>query len=183
MATASNKTICIICEKIKVTYICQGCSNHFCFPHLSEHRTNIAREFDELQNDHDQLRQQIIDWKNDFTKHPLIKQIDQWEEDSIKKIQQQAKQCKKEWINYSNTFLLKMEKKLHDLAERIKEIHREDAFNEIDVNHLKRTSENLEKQLNQPANVFIHKKSTSFINKISLVLPSGKNQSRCFSYL
>ena len=135
MATASNKTICIICEKIKVTYICQGCSNHFCFPHLSEHRTNIAREFDELQNDHDQLRQQIIDWKNDFTKHPLIKQIDQWEKDSIKIIKKHAHQCRKQWDNHFHGFLREKEDELNHLAEQIREIRNTNESDLLELKH------------------------------------------------
>ena len=66
-----------------VTYICQGCSKQFCFDQLTEHRTNIRQQFDHLQNDHDQLREQINDLKNDPTKLPFLRQINQWEEDSL----------------------------------------------------------------------------------------------------
>ena len=57
--------------------MCTACKNHFFFDHLSQHRTDIQQEFIQLQNDHDQIRQHINDFKIDPTKHFLIKQIDQ----------------------------------------------------------------------------------------------------------
>ena len=181
MAT-STKNICSVCEKIKVTYICQGCSNQFCIDHLLKHRTDIQQQFDHLRNDHDQLRQQIDDFKDHPTKYPLIEQIDQWEKNSIDKIKQQAQLCRAQFTDHSNAFLRQMEKKLIDLAQRIKEIHQEDAFNEIDLNDLRQRLEKLEKELNQPTNVSIKQQSASFIDKISLLLPSekGKKQSIFF---
>ena len=178
MATASNKTMCFLCKKMQVTYICQGCSNHFCFDHLLQHRTDIQQQFDFLQNNHDQLRQQINDTKSDPTKHSLIKQIDQWERDSINKIQEHAQQCKTRAINQLNSFVQKIEKKLKDLAEQIKGIHQENAFNEIDLNNLKEKLEKLEKELNRPSNIFIKRQSTLFVDNISVLLLSGKTQMR-----
>ena len=176
MATASNKTLCIPCNKVKVTYICQGCSKHFCFDHLSQHRTNIQQQFDHLQNDHDQIRQQINELRTNSGKHPLIQQIDRWEQDSIGRIQQIAKQCRTRWIDYSNSCLRQMEKKLNHFAEQIKDIHQEDAFNEIDLNNLKQRLEILLEELNRSPNVSIEQQSRSFINHISLLLPLEKGK-------
>ena len=105
-----------------VTYICQGCSKQFCFDQLTEHRTNIRQQFDHLQNDHDQLREQINDLKNDPTKHPFLREINQWEEDSLKKIKLEAKQCRIAWISYSKTFFRQLDKKLNHLAQQVKDI-------------------------------------------------------------
>ena len=181
MATATHKTICSLCKKTKVTSICPGCSNHFCSDHLSQHRTDIQRDFDLVQNNHDHLRQQINDLKSDPTKHPLIKKIDQWERESINKIKQQAQQCRTQLINDSNSCLQQIEKKLKNLAEQIKEIHRENTFNESDLNNFKQKLEKLEKELTRPTNVSIERQSTSFIDNLSVRLPSsGKIQMRLF---
>lgn len=102
-----------------------GCEKHFCFEHLSEHRTNIAQRFDQLQNDHDQIRQQINDLKMKLTKYSSIKQIDQWEEDSIQKIRQHAQRCRTQFMKYSNSFIQQIEQKLIHLAQQIKEIQQE----------------------------------------------------------
>ena len=179
MATSTSKETCLLCNKNRGTYICEGCSKRFCIDHLLEHRTNIREQFDQLQNDHDQLRQQINDFKIDSTKHPLTKQIDRWEVESINKIKQHAQRCRMQWINYSTKFSAKIEQKLNHLAEKIKEIRRENQFDEIDLKDFKLRLTRLEKELDQSRNLSIQQQSTSFIDKIYL-LSSGKTQSRFF---
>lgn len=179
MATSTlMRTICSICGKIQATYICQGCSQQFCFVHLSQHRTNIEQEFEQLKTNHDQIRQQINDLKIDPTKHRLLEQINQWEKDSINKIQQQAQLCRTQWIQCSNKFVHQIEEKLNHLAQQIQNIHQENNFNEFDLNDLKQRLEKLEKQLNQPKNLSIVQRSTLISDKISLVSSSGENSWR-----
>ena len=179
MASTSNRSICFTCNKEKLTYPCQGCSNRFCFDHLGQHRTDLSRQLEHIQNDHDQLRQNINEQKRDPTQHILIKQIDRWEKESIDQIKQTAQQCREKWIDYSSGYLLQIEKKLKDLAEHIKKIQREEEVNEIDLNDLKQRLGNLQKELDQPTNISFEQQTTSFINKISLQTLSvkkGKNK-------
>ena len=72
----------------------------------------MSQDFDRLQNHHNQLRQDINNLKIDPTKHLFVRMINQWENDSIKKIQQTARQCRREWIHYSSRFLYQMENKI-----------------------------------------------------------------------
>ena len=174
--STSGKNICLLCNKSKITYFCEGCSQQFCFDCLSQHRTSIAREFDQLQNNHDQIRERINELKSDPTKHSLSEQIDQWESDAIYKIQQMATKYKTQWMDYSKSLLVQIEKKLNHLAEQIKDIHRENAFNEFDLNQFRQRLKILYEELNRPFNVSIQQQSTLFINEISLLLPSGKSQ-------
>ena len=178
MATSEAKATCFLCNKTRETYFCQGCSKYFCIDHLLEHRTHIQQQFHQLQNDHDQLRQQINDFKDNPTEHPLIKQIDQWEEESIQKIKKQAQNCRTQWMSYSDTLLREMEKKLNHSAEQIQDIHRENQFNEIDLNDLKGRLQSLGRQLNQPTYIFKKQQITSLFNKISLPSPSGAGKSQ-----
>ena len=136
MTTTSNKTICVICNKERITYACDGCSQRFCRKHLDEHLKNLGEQLEQIGNDHDQLRQNLDQQKTNPTKHPLIEQINQWENDSIDKIKQTAQLCREKLINYSNKSLLETEKKLNDLAQQIKEMRHENEFNEIHLNHL-----------------------------------------------
>ena len=70
---------------------------------------------------------------------------------------------------------------MKNLAEQIKEIHRENTFNESDLNNFKQKLEKLEKELTRPTNVSIERQSTSFIDNLSVRLPSsGKIQMRLF---
>ena len=74
------------------------------------------------------IRQNLHDQRTDPTKHPLIKQINLWEEDSIQKIKQTAEQCRERLMNYFNIFFLGKEKQLNDLAEQIKEMRHENRI-------------------------------------------------------
>lgn len=172
MTSASNRMICFICNKQKLTYPCQGCSNIFCFDHLTQHRTDPNQQLDQIQNDHDQFRQKINDQKVNPTEHGLVRQINRWEKESINKIKQMAKECKQEWINYSNQFFLHLENKLNNFTEQIKAIQRENEVNEIDLNHLRQKFEKLQKELDQPREIFIRQQPTPFINRISLPFSS-----------
>ena len=168
MATTSLKTNCVLCNKSKITYICQGCSQHFCLDHLPEHRKNLGQQLEQIQNDHDQLRQDFMEQPSDRMKHPLSKQIDQWEKKSIEKIKETAQLCRDKWTHYSNRFLQEIEKKLNDLAQKINEINQENEFTEIDLNHLKQRLVILQEQFHHPSNFVIKQQSASFIKKISL---------------
>jgi len=60
----------------------------------------------------------------------LIKQINQWEKDSIDKIKQTAEQCRQKLTNKS---LLKTEKKSNHLAQKIKEMLQENELDDVDL--------------------------------------------------
>ena len=103
-AMATSKTQCFTCDKFLITYNCKGCSQDFCFNHLTEHRQTLGKQFDEIENDRDQFQQILIEQKQDPTKHFLIQQINQWENDSIEKIKQTANECKQILIEQTNIY-------------------------------------------------------------------------------
>jgi phosphomevalonate kinase len=119
-----------------------------------------------IQDDYNQFRQFIIDFKKNPETHPLIKQIDQWENDSISKIKQKAKQYRDELINYTNETINQIEIKLNNSNEPLITNQKKNNFNEFDLNKLKEKLEELKKKLYQPTNVLIKQQSNSFINLI-----------------
>jgi ribosomal protein L17 len=97
MASASSsKLLCGTCGNKSVgVFKCEGCSQTFCRKHSNEHRDSLSHQLDEIILEHDTLQQTIVVQKekeNDH--HPLIKQINQWEKDSIVKIRQTAKETR-----------------------------------------------------------------------------------------
>ncbi|CAF0897728.1 unnamed protein product [Adineta steineri] len=170
MAMANNKIQCFTCNKDKITYSCRGCSKQFCLTHLTEHQQNLNEELNLIINDYDQFKQIINEQKQNSQNHSLIKQIDQWETNSIKKIQRKAKDCREIVIKSSQTFIDDIEKKFNDLNEQIKQIHKENEFNELNLNYLKNQLRKITEELNNPSNMSIEQKSQSFINEISIVL-------------
>jgi chromosome segregation ATPase len=166
MATANLNTQCSICKHEIRTFLCNGCSTNFCKTHLPEHLESLNEQLHYIQNDYNQFRQFIIDFKKNSEKYPLIKQIDQWENDSIIKIKQKAKECRDELINYTIPTINQIEIKLNNLSEQLITNQKKNDFNEIHLNKLKEKLEKLKKELNQPKNVSIEQQSNSFINLI-----------------
>jgi chromosome segregation ATPase len=166
MATANLNTQCSICKEETSTFICRGCSQDFCFDHLQEHRQLLNAQLHHIQNDFNQFRQKIIDLKSNPQKHPLMKQIDQWEKDSIDKIKQRAKECQEKLINYTNKIVNQIEIKLDDPNEQLKPIQKKNEYNENDLKRFKEKLNKLKKELNQSENILIKQQLNSFINQI-----------------
>ncbi|CAF0820253.1 unnamed protein product [Adineta steineri] len=169
MAMANNKTLCFTCSKEKITYLCRGCSKEFCFIHLTEHQQNLNEELNYIINDYDQFKQRINEQKQNPQSHSLIKQIDEWERNSIEIIQQKAQECRKIVIEYPQKFIDEIEKKFNDLSEQIKQIHSENDFNEINLNYLENQLIQITKEINNLSTNSIKEDSQSFINEISII--------------
>jgi hypothetical protein len=72
----------------------------FCRKHLNEHRDLLNHQLDEIVLEHDTLQQTIVENKTEKNKqHPILKQIDKWEQDSIVKIQQIAEEARQQVKN------------------------------------------------------------------------------------
>lgn len=177
MATTSK---CAVCRSDKFVFPCQGCSKGFCIDHLAKHRTDLGEQLDQIENDHGKIDQDLIEHNNDLKKHPVILYIDQWEKESIEKIKQTAERCRKQWGIYSTGLFLEVEGKLNDLAKEIRKARDGNAFHEIHLNRLKKNLETIQKEFNQPTDVYIEEQETLFLDKIALRLPLRRGRiDRC----
>ncbi|CAF1158301.1 unnamed protein product [Adineta steineri] len=169
MAMANNKTQCSTCNKEKITYPCKGCSKEFCLMDLTEHKQILSDELNLITNEYNEFKQRINEQKQNPQNDLLIKQIDEWEANSIDIIQQKAQQCRKIAMGCLPTFLTDIEKKFNDLSEQIKQIHHENDFNEINLIYLRNQLLKITQELNNPSKISIQHDSQSFINEISII--------------
>jgi len=174
MATATGKSNCITCGKEKIAYKCEGCSQNFCINHLNEHHQLIIKQFDDLENKRSIFRQNLTEQITYPQKHLLLKEINQWEKDSINKIQQIAEETRQLLIKYTNEYINQIEIRLIKLTEELKQIRQEDDFNEIHLNQLNQKLQQLEEELDKPSNISIQQESSTFINKIFVIIPFDK---------
>jgi len=174
MATTNGKARCVTCTKEKGAVRCEGCHQIFCRTHLTEHCQQLSQQLDELEVNRDLFRQTLNEQINDPQKHFLIKQINKWEYDSIEKIQQTAKECRQILLEHTTEHFNTIEINLTKLTDQLRKIRQENDFNEIDIERLQKKLTQLSEQLNNPSNVSIQQDSKSFINKISVVISSGK---------
>ncbi|CAF4214896.1 unnamed protein product, partial [Adineta steineri] len=169
MEMANNKTQCFTCNKKKITFTCEGCLEKLCLMDLTEHQQILNDELHHIINDYDQFKQKFNEQKPNPYDLSLIDQINQWETNSIEKIQQKAKDCRETVIKSSQTFLNDIEMKFNDFYEQIKQIQKENEFNEINLNYLKNQLMKMNQELNNPSNMSIDQDSQSFINEISII--------------
>jgi hypothetical protein len=174
MATEISKAQCIKCGKERSTLKCAGCSQDYCYNHLTAHRQELSEQFDEIEMNRDLLRQTLNEQTNNPKQHLLIKQIDQWEKDSIQIIEQTAKESRELLFEYTTKSIHPIEINLTKLSDEMREIRTENDFNEIDLNQMKNKLTQLAKELDQSANVSVQQESASLINKISIVVSSCK---------
>ncbi|CAF1158896.1 unnamed protein product [Adineta steineri] len=169
MAMVNNKTHCFTCNKEKITYSCEGCAKKFCLIHLTEHRQILTSELHHVTDEYNEFKQTINEQKQNPQNGLLIKQVNQWEIESIEIIHQKAREYREILIKSSEMFINDIEKKLKDLNEQIKEIHQENEFNEINLNYLRNQLRKITEELNNSSNISIKEDSQSFISEVSII--------------
>jgi chromosome segregation ATPase len=170
MAESTGKTHCDTCSKAKATYKCEGCSQSFSFDHLADHRRALGEELNKVEHKRNEFRQSLTEQTMNPQKHSLIQEINKWEQDSIKIIQQTADEARKLLLKHTAGHIEKIEIELAELTEQLKQTRKEDDFNEIHLKKLKKQLKKLKEELDNPPNVSIQQQSSSFINKISVVI-------------
>jgi len=102
MATSRIKSRCVICGKEKASVRCEGCSQTFCYRHINDHRQQLNKQLDEIEVTRDLFRQTLSQQTLDLKKHPLIQQINKWEQDSIRIIKQTAEDSRQLIFQHTN---------------------------------------------------------------------------------
>jgi hypothetical protein len=158
MASASTRKQCANnddCKQAGIAY-CEGCSHTFCGKHFNDHRRLLGEELNVIFSDcnevKDTLNQQLV--KPDS--HPLIKQIDEWEHNSIASIQQRAKELREQLLQLGTVHRSELSQKLRQLSEQSNEAHEHDSFSETDLHQWKKTLEDLKADLASPPRISVH---------------------------
>ncbi|CAF2687701.1 unnamed protein product [Rotaria sp. Silwood2] len=97
MATGRVRKSCIKCNKGAGITICGGCEEWFCTRCFTEHRQELDEKMDHVGQQHDFLHKQLTE--NNVT-HPLHLRINEWENASIKKIQEVARKARTDLNRY-----------------------------------------------------------------------------------
>lgn len=171
-STSSSQPSCSVCSKEKRTFVCDGCSRRFCRVHLDEHQEILEKEFDQIETRHDVLRERINAFEQDPMKHPLMIEINEWENISINIVKRTAHQAREKFLRAVNPYFPHLIYKLNYLAQQIKEIRREE-FNDQDIQQLTEKLNQLEKELVQPTDLVIERQPTALVDFVSLRIPSG----------
>ena len=159
-----------ISDKEEQVVSCDGCTQSLGQLQLNDHRDELNRELEEITNYGEKLAERM----NNPATQISIEQVNRWEQNAIQTVQKTAQECREKIFQQSNKYLQQMKFKLDKLIEQINVLRGEHQFNENDLSELKEKFTQLEKNLVSIPTVSIEQDSSSFIQKISVVVSSGE---------
>ena len=167
-STTTKRSLCKACNKAPSVFFCQGCQKDFCRNHAEEHRQELSKQLDTIIVEHDQLKQNLTEYKGKSSRHPLMQEIDQWETQSIEKIRKAADDARKELSKVIDSHTTKITEDLKQLTQELTAARSEDNFIEIDLKEWTESLENLTKDLRTPSSINVQQETsnTPFIQKI-----------------
>jgi hypothetical protein len=173
MATAKIKTFCSSCGKENGRVTCEGCSKLFCVNDFNIHRQELGTQLDQIEVDRDLFRQMLTENISKPQNQALMKQIDQWENESINKIRQAAEEARQILIKHSAGLNMKLEEKLEILTNKLRQSRQENDFFEKNLNQWKEELVQMKSDLTKRSNITIRDDSTPLVTKIVVGI-SGK---------
>jgi hypothetical protein len=159
MASSSTRKQCAKedgCKQAAVTN-CEGCSKAFCIKHFNDHRRLLDEEMNIIIDEHDQLKSTLTQHMTKPATHPLINDINDWEKESIAKIQQRANKLREALLQSITVHESELSKKLQQLSEKLKESRENDDFIETDLQHWKKTLDDFKTDLTSPSTISINR--------------------------
>jgi len=182
MATSNLSTKCFTCQEETTTYPCPGCSKQFCADDLMKHREELKLRFHEIEHQRNEFVQMLNDQQKTIpNNHPAIIQINLWEQKSIEKIQQTAKEQRQIVQQSIHGYLPQIQTQFNDFTQQIQQINKKKDFNEKVLEKLQIQLKEIQQQINQPTNIQINEDSSStFIRKLSIQILHSQHQTNLY---
>jgi hypothetical protein len=158
MATSSTQKSCARGNDCKQSAVitCEGWSTAFCMKHMNDHRRLLDEKIKPIISQCDSLKKVLNGQTTEPDINILLKKIDNWEKQSIAKIQQEAKKCRQR-LRQPNTVLMSdSSKKLQELSEQLKKSREDLNFIETDLKHWQQQLKDLEAELTTPPKVYMN---------------------------
>ena len=173
-ASAAIKKQCVTCNKNGGIMICCGCQQTFCGKHVNEHRQELGGQLDNIMQEHD-LFQQELGKESLLKENPLLKEIDQWEKDSIAKIQVAAETARKSLQELIEQPKERVSKACGDIRRNLRSAREADDFSENDLAVWKKQLEELRLDITPPPSVKLVYDQSSPIHLIKLETEKSSN--------
>lgn len=151
--------LCVVCNKGKGTFKCEGCLQIFCSIHSNDHRHELTEKLEEIERTYNLIYQKFIEQAE---QHSLLTKINQWEQKSIEKIHRTAEEHRKKILEEK----IDLEKKLKNLTDQLQKAHEEGNFIEIDLDQWTKRLNELEKHLIDSKTVSVKENSIPLVRKV-----------------
>ncbi|CAF0938977.1 unnamed protein product [Rotaria sp. Silwood1] len=130
MASVIIKKPCVQCLKGGGVTTCDGCQQTFCIKHIIEHRQELAIQLDNVGQEHDIFRRDIM---QDNLAHSLLIRIDEWEQESITKIQVTAAAARADLRHFIDQTKSELKVSTDKITNEIQSCRELDDFTETDL--------------------------------------------------
>jgi hypothetical protein len=164
-STLFEQKQCATCNKVGGIMICDGCKQTFCGKHVVEHRQQLALQLEHIMQEHDCIQQDILLQKDN---HPSFEQIDQWEKESIMKIQEIAEKARIDLRQILQTSNERLTKTCRDIAMNLRSAQEAENFSEVDLTRWTQQLNDLKSQIQSPSLIDIPKENDSSIHFIKI---------------
>ncbi|CAF0927243.1 unnamed protein product [Rotaria sp. Silwood1] len=120
---------------------------------------------------HNQIRQLLIDDTKNFSNNPLMKKIDDWEQQSILKIQQTANDIRQELKHVLTKHTTEMNELFTELSQKLNKARTKNNFIETDIKFWLNKLNEFKNDLQTPKtiNIILDENHNTFRNKIKLL--------------
>jgi DNA repair exonuclease SbcCD ATPase subunit len=142
-----DKTRCATCDKGKGIWKCEGCLQTFCSTHMMDHRQDLNRQMEDVEDTRNLIRQMLTERVNDFKNHSAVQAINEWEDKSIKAIRQTAQEAREAALKNTAGRIAGLEMKLAKLTEELRQSRQENDYFETDLRRWKASLAQLEEDL------------------------------------
>jgi hypothetical protein len=173
MATATPTNLCFTCGKVIGRVKCEGCSKIFCVNDFEGHQQELSKQLEEVEVTRDLFRQSLTEKITDSRKHPLIEQVDKWENESINKVRHTAEELRQILIKHTAELNTKLEGRLSKLTDQLRLSREAKDFFETELNQWKVELEQMKNELIKPSSVTIRQDPTPLVTRINVKI-SGK---------
>jgi hypothetical protein len=145
-STINAKKPCSKCGFEGWVFPCDGCHASFCVKHALDHRTELATQLNNIQEQYDHL-QHIYNQHEKRQEHPLFSQIDVWENDTMTKIQQTAQIARDELRQLLDESNNRMKTIFNQFNNQLQTERQTEHYTEIELDQWKEQLMNIKKQL------------------------------------
>ncbi len=150
MASAATKKTCAKCNKGGGTAMCYGCEQAFCTKHFIEHRQELSQQMDNIGQEHDVLRRDLT---HEQGTHALLARINQWEQESIAKIQTTAKSARTHLQQLLNKAKNNLKTSVSKMTEELQSSRESDDYTELDIKKWTNQLQELRDMLDNPTTI------------------------------
>ena len=175
MASGITRQACVKCEKGLGIITCGGCQQWLCTKHFIEHRQELAIRIDNIGQEHDLFRRDVIQPTID---HPLLTRVNQWEQQSIDRIKGAAEEVRTNLQQYLINTKGQIKTSLDQLTNDLQSSRNTDDYTEIELDKWIKQLQEFREALEKPTDLEIvgdEEQTESIIRLIELT----RKQTNC----